>query len=73
MEERVIITGEIKSSKGNFRYLESDKKDKEDLIVKMIKRLKRKLKSNVKINKQKENTFDEKYSLIYNFSIIILI
>lgn len=51
MEERVVIRGEIKSSKVNFRYLESEKTDKEDLIVKMIKRLKRKLKSNVKINK----------------------
>lgn len=51
MEDRVVIRGEIKSSKENFRFLESEKTNKEDLVIKVLRKIKRKLKSNVKINK----------------------
>jgi hypothetical protein len=44
MNGKVIITGEIKGSKGNFRYVDTKKNTQSNFIDKIIKRVKRKLK-----------------------------
>jgi hypothetical protein len=44
MNGKVIITGEIKGSKGNFRNTDVKKNTQSNFIDKIIKRVKRKMK-----------------------------